>query len=61
MATHKCVDCKWLYTLTDSSSRTIHLCIYDQSENYLQEVGYCTQDCELDGFAEEFWVEENGV
>ena len=49
------------YTLIDSSNRPIELCVFDQSENYLQEVGYCTEDCELDGFAEELWKEENDV
>lgn len=59
MATHKCVNCKWFYALEDSSNRLIYLCIFDQSESYLQEVGYCTEDCELDDYAEEIWREEN--
>lgn len=59
MAKHRCCECKWFYTLEDSSNRFIHLCIFDQSENYLQEVGYCTEDCELDDYAEEIWRKEN--
>lgn len=58
MATHRCVDCKFMYGFCDSGDRLVHICIFDQSSNYLQEVGYCTGDCELDGFAEELWQEK---
>ena len=60
MVKHRCCDCKWMRTFTDNSGRTISICVFDQSENYLQEVGYCTEDCELDGFAEELWRADNG-
>lgn len=60
MATHKCCDCKWMHTFSDSSDRRIAICVFDQSENYLQEVGCCTEDCELDDYAEELWRAENG-
>ena len=60
MAKHECCDCKWMHTFTDNSGRSISICIFDQSENYLQEVGYCTEDCELDEFAEELWGDDNG-
>lgn len=59
MATHSCCDCKWLHCLHDSSGRSIYICVFDQSESYLQEVGLCSEDCELDGFAEELWEDEN--
>lgn len=39
--------------------RTIELCVFDQSDNYLQEVGLCTEDCELDDYAEELWQEQH--
>ena len=60
MAKHECCDCKWMHTFTDNSGRSISICIFDQAENYLQEVGYCTEDCELDEFAEELWGVDNG-
>lgn len=46
------------HTFLDSGEREISICVFDQSENYLQEVGYCA-DCELDGFAEDLWRNEN--
>lgn len=55
MATHKCAECKFMHGLIDSSDRTIYLCVFDQSMSYLQEVGYCTEDCELDNFGENLW------
>ena len=60
MANHKCSECIWMHTLTDSSNRHISICLFDQSEYYLQEIGYCTEDCELEGYAEELWEEYNG-
>lgn len=60
MSLHKCCECKWMHELLDSSDRPILLCVFDQSENYLQEVGHCCEDCELDGYAEELWQEANG-
>lgn len=59
MKKHKCADCKFMHTFFDSSQRQIAICVFDQSDNYLQEVGYCTEDCELDDFSEEIWQEEN--
>lgn len=59
MAKHRCCDCNWMYTFWDSSNRDISICIFDQSDVYLQEVGYCTEDCELDDFAEELWEREH--
>ena len=58
MAVHSCSSCKWMHTFLDSGEREISICVFDQSENYLQEVGYCA-DCELDGFAEDLWRNEN--
>ena len=55
MATHKCDECKWMHSFLDSSDRRIAICTFDQSENYLQEVDYCSEDCELDDYAEELW------
>lgn len=60
MTRHECYDCKWLHTIIDSSNRPIQLCVFDQSEKYLQEVGDCTEGCELDGLAEALWKEANG-
>lgn len=54
-----CCDCKWCYTLIDSGNRAVELCIFDQSDNYLQEVGLCSEDCELDDFAEELWQSQH--
>lgn len=59
MKKHKCADCKFMHTFLDSSRRAIAICVFDQCENYLEEVGYCTEDCELDDFAEEIWQKEN--
>lgn len=60
MAMHSCCDCKWCHGFQDSGSRWIEICVFDMSTNYLQEVGLCTEDCELDDFAEELWQRENG-
>ena len=59
MKKHKCAECKFMHTFLDSSHRVIAICVFDQSDSYLQEVGYCTEDCELDDFAEEEWQEAN--
>ena len=60
MKNHKCADCKFMHTFLDSSHREIAICVFDQSDSYLQEVGYCAEDCELDDYAEEIWCERNG-
>lgn len=57
MKKHKCADCKFMHTFLDSSQREIAICVFDQSDNYLQEVDYCDEDCELDKFSEEMWQE----
>jgi hypothetical protein len=44
-----------MHVFFDSSYREIGICIFDQSDSYLQEVGYCVEDCELEDFAEELW------
>ena len=59
MKKHKCAECKFMHTFLDSSHRVIAICVFEQSDSYLQEVGYCTEDCELDDFSEEIWQEEN--
>lgn len=60
MTKHECCKCKWMHTFFDSSDRGIAICVFDQSCNYLQEVGFCSDDCELDDYADEIWQEENG-
>lgn len=60
MAKHSCSECNWMHTFMDSSQRYIAICIFDQSDSYLQEVGFCTEDCELDDFGEELWQKEHG-
>ena len=60
MSKHSCFECKWCHYLLDSSNRNVEICVFDQSENYLQEVLLGSDDCELDGYAEELWQEENG-
>ena len=52
---HSCLECPFMHSFQDNSHRVIDICVFDQSENYLQEVGYWTVDCELEGFAEELW------
>lgn len=52
---HNCAECPFMHSFQDNSHRVIDICVFDQSENYLQETGYCTEDCELDGYAEELW------
>lgn len=52
MAKHDCASCRWLHSFQDNSNRAIYICVFDQSNNYLQEVGLCMEDCELDGFGE---------
>lgn len=59
MAKHKCNKCVWLHSFTDNNDRDIAICVFDQSENYLQEVGFDNEDCELDGLAEDWWQEDN--
>lgn len=59
MARHNCCDCKWMHSFEDSCGRLLAICVFDQSDSYLQEVGFCTEDCELDEFAEELWREKN--
>lgn len=56
---HSCCECKWCHGLEDSGGRWIELCVFDQSDNYLQEVGLCSEDCELDDFAEELWQRQH--
>ena len=38
MSKHSCFECKWCHYLLDSSNRNVEICVFDQSENYLQEV-----------------------
>lgn len=59
MAKHSCSECKWCRYLIDSSNRYVEICVFDQSENYLRKVLIETDDCELEGYAEEFWQEEH--
>lgn len=59
MAKHNCCECHWCMSIIDSSNRLIEICVFDQSDNYLQEVGLCCEDCELDEFAEEIWEREH--
>lgn len=56
---HSCCECKWCHGVEDSSNRWIEICLFDQSDNYLQEVGLCAEDCELEDFAEELWQRQN--
>lgn len=56
---HCCAECRFCHTLVDSSERVIEICVFDQSDNYLQEVGLCTEDCELNEYAEEIWQEKH--
>ena len=61
MARHECAICRWLRSFEDNSNRTIYICEFDQSDNYLQEVGLCTEDCELDDLRNLYTVvNENG-
>ena len=61
MAKHDCASCRLLRSFQENGDRTIHVCVFDQSENYLQEVLLCSEDCELDDFAEYIYGgEENG-
>ena len=59
MAKHNCWECKWCHCLLDSGNRNVEICVFDQSENYLQEVLLGSEDCELEGYAEELWQEQN--
>ena len=60
MAKHSCCKCKWCHFLLDSSNRNVEICVFDQSDNYLQEVLLGSDDCDLDDYAEEIWQKENG-
>lgn len=57
MARHNCNECKWCYSLFDSNHNVVDICVFTQSENYLQEVDMGTEDwnCELDDFCEQIW------
>ena len=59
MAKHSCYECRWCHYLLDSSNRNVEICVFDQSDNYLQEVLLGSDDCELEGYAEELWKAEN--
>lgn len=59
MAIYSCADCKWLHEIEDNSKRTTYICVFDLSDNYLQEVVLYTEDCELDDFAEEVYRKNN--
>ena len=59
MAKHSCYECKWCHFLLDSGNRGVEICVFTQSENYLQEVLLGADDCELDGFAEEMWQKDH--
>jgi hypothetical protein len=61
MAKHSCYECKWCSSLFDSNHSVIDICVFAQSENYLQEVLLGTEDCELDGYAEELWQRDHDV
>lgn len=61
MKKHKCSECDFMLTFVDSGERRISICVFDQSDCYLSEVGCCMEDCELDGFAEELWCHKHGV
>lgn len=54
---HDCADCDFMKFLEDNSGRIIYLCMFDQSDSYLEEVGVCG-GCELDEFAEELYCEQ---
>ena len=56
---HSCCSCRFLTSIIDNSKRTVFFCAFDQSNYYLQEVGLCTDDCELDDIAEDLWQSEN--
>lgn len=59
MFDHKCCECKFMHTFQDSGNRTVAVCAFDQSMYYLEEVGFCTDDCELDDWQEEIWQRSN--
>ena len=61
MAKHNCSDCKWCQSLFDSRYCVIDICVFVQSENYLQEVDVCSEDenCYLDDFAENIWQRDH--
>lgn len=61
MAKHSCYECNWCHYLLDRANRNVHICVFDQSENYLQEILLGADDCELEGYAEELWQQENEV
>lgn len=56
---HSCASCLFCESLVDSSGRSVYLCVFDQSDCYLQEVGFWSDDCELDDFAEDLWQEKH--
>lgn len=58
---HSCAECNWCHSLTDSEGDIVHICVNRYSDNFLQEVGLCSEGCELDDFAERLWCEEHGV
>lgn len=58
---HSCGECHWMHTFADSEGRQIAFCVFTESPSYLQEVGECTEDCELDDHAEKLWQEEHSV
>ena len=61
MARHNCNECKWCYSFFDSNRNVIDICVFTQSENYLQEVDMGTEDwnCELDDFGEQIWQRDH--
>lgn len=58
---HSCSECHWCNPITDSENEVEYICANRYSDCFLQEVGLCLEDCELDDFAEKLWCEEHGV
>lgn len=58
---HSCAECNWCHSVMDSEGDTEYICVNRQSGSFLQEVGLCSEDCELDDFGERLWCEEHGV
>lgn len=56
---HSCANCNWCHTIVDSEGDTEYICVNRYSDCFLQEIGLCSEDCELDDFAEKLLCEEH--
>lgn len=56
MGKHECYECKHMKSVEDELHRVFYFCMFSQSPCFLEETGCCSE-CELEGYAEELYQE----